>query len=69
MTAAAHRLFTAPAARLLTVLHRPDPADPGRTVCGVVMLAEDLWQLVSRLPGDRVCPGCDGSPVAEAVLF
>lgn len=62
--------WVAPAARVLTVLHRRDPdrgpefdwltkapAD-GWTVCGTPMLADELWRPVERREGDRVCPGC-----------
>jgi hypothetical protein len=63
--------WVAPAARVLTFLHRPDPdatpggpdwltgvATDGFTVCGTPMLADELWVPVERRDGDRVCPAC-----------
>jgi hypothetical protein len=59
--------YVVPAARVLTVLHRPDPdsapaiidgvAD-GWTACGLPMLTVELWVPVERRDGDRVCAGC-----------
>ena len=63
-------VYVAPAARVLTVLHRPDPtlapADPsmygepvdGWTACGLPCLRSELWVVADRRDGDRVCPGC-----------
>ena len=63
--------YVAPAARVLTFLHRPDPdatpggvdgltgvATDGFTVCGRPMLVDELWVPVERRDGDRVCPAC-----------
>jgi hypothetical protein len=61
--------YVAPAARVLTVLHRPDPdreADlfgreeriDGWTACGLPFLESELWMPIERRDGDRVCPGC-----------
>lgn len=61
---AATAAYVAPAARVLTVLHRQDPrtwpADepPTRTVCGEPMLAEELWQPVEQRSEDAVCVRC-----------
>ncbi len=63
--------YVAPAARVLTLLHRPDPdreADlfgrperiDGFTVCGLPFLASELWMHVDRREGDRLCPACAG---------
>jgi hypothetical protein len=64
----------APAARVLTYLHRPGPATApggpdwltgvpadGLTACGTPMLADELWVPVERRDGDRVCPACCGA--------
>jgi hypothetical protein len=69
--------YVAPARWAFTVLHLKDPGVPSRpggpaqeaaegmTRCGELMKASDLWQLVEREPGDRVCPGCLGEDLAE----
>lgn len=69
--------YVAPARWPLTVLHLRNPSVPamadgpqrdateGVTQCGEVMKASDLWQLVEREPGDRVCPGCRGEDRSE----
>jgi hypothetical protein len=71
--------YVAPAARVLTVLHRPDPdAGPGldrltgvpadgRTACGTWMYVDELWVPVDRRDGDRVCGRCEPGRVAEDV--
>ena len=61
--------YVAPAARVLTVLHKPDPSIPpvttgpdpttGVTVCGLPMLTGELWQQIDRRPDDRLCGGCE----------
>jgi hypothetical protein len=62
--------YVAPAARVLTVLHRPGLDD--RTVCGQEMDADGLWVPVERRDGDRVCPACgeltEDGYVQEALL-
>lgn len=72
--------YVAPAAKVLTVLHKPDPStrpvaagpDPndGVTVCGLRMLTADLWVPVDRRASDLICGGCEGKPpdVQEALL-
>jgi len=69
--------FVAPASKVLTVLHRPDPSIPavetgpdpadGATVCGLPMLRAENWLPVERREGDRLCPGCDGAGRPEEV--
>ena len=73
----------APARFVLTVLHRQDPSIPavtagpdpttGVTVCGLQMLASELWRPVDRRPDDRLCSGCENpgsedTDVQEALL-
>ena len=69
--------YTAPASKVLHVLHVWNPAFPGkegtpvqeatsgRTVCGLDMTCSDLWLLIERRDGDRVCPQCCGAPADE----
>lgn len=69
--------YVAPARFVLTVLHVKDPAAPSRpgnpgqeaaegsTRCGLLLLASELWQMVEREPGDRVCERCLGEDLSE----
>lgn len=71
--------WVAPAARVLTFLHRPDPdhlpddidaltgvpAD-GWTACGRPRLADELWVPVAYRPGDLLCPACEAAASGEA---
>jgi hypothetical protein len=62
--------YVVPAGRLLTELHRKDPAvlpvsagpdlSDGTTVCGEPMLIADAWMPIERRASDRVCGGCGG---------
>ena len=60
--------YVAPAAEVLTVLHRPDG---DKTRCGRPMLPEELWMPIDGRDGDSLCTGCllPGSvrPAAEDV--
>jgi hypothetical protein len=71
-------VYVAPAARVLTVLHRPDPdreADlfsqaeriDGWTRCGLPFLESELWMPVDGRDGDLLCTGCmlPGGTAAE----
>lgn len=72
--------YVAPARRVLTRLHRPDPAgatdpaapDPveGHTRCGLPMLASELWQPVDGKDGETLCTGCllPGAAVGEPAI-
>jgi hypothetical protein len=75
--------YVAPAARVLTFLHKPSDAAPGtdwltgvatdgQTACGCPMLADELWVPVERRDGDQVCPACcdltEDGYVQEALL-
>ena len=62
-----------PAARVLTVLHRPAPDGTG-TVCALPFDEDELWMPVERREGDTVCRACEaeGRPagdVQEALLL
>jgi hypothetical protein len=72
--------YVAPARRVLTFLHRPDPATApgidaltgvaadGWTACGRPMLTDELWVPVEYRDGDPVCPACCGpGPAAQDV--
>ena len=63
----ADRPFTV--AHIASDTRATDPVSPGgRTRCGQVMKAEELWQPVGLLSGDRVCPDCQaGMAPAEEV--
>jgi hypothetical protein len=60
--------YVAPAHKILTCLHRPDPSIPpvtagpdpsdGATVCGLQMLTEEGWMDVEARDGDQVCTRC-----------
>lgn len=66
----AGQLLTAPASRVLTVLHVVDQSAPwvtdtrggtsttGSTVCGLPMLTAENWQLIEQRPGEPLCPRC-----------
>jgi hypothetical protein len=79
-------LYVAPARYALTCLHRQDPAIPpvtagpdpadGATVCGLPMLATELWGPVDGRDGDTLCTGCmprsagqPAEPEPEGMLF
>jgi len=49
--------YTAPANRVLTCLHIPEPG-ADRTRCGLPMDEDGLWQPVKRQAGDRICRNC-----------
>lgn len=69
--------YMAPARFVLTVLHIRDSSSSaltegpgqeatyGTTVCGQPLLASELWMLVEREPGDRVCARCMGTDLSE----
>jgi len=56
-------VYVAPAARVLTELHRP-AADGTQTVCALPFDEGELWVPVECREGDRVCWVCE----AEALL-
>ena len=63
----------APAARVLTVLHRPAPDGTG-TVCALPFDEDELWMPVEYREGDLLCPACCGpgraaEDVQEALLL
>ena len=74
--------LTAPASKVLTVLHVVDADAPwvedvkgdqstnGSTKCGIPMLTRDSWQLLEQLPGESICGACCGEPdaVQETLL-
>lgn len=63
--------LVAPAAELLTVLHRPAPPAPGahpHTRCGRIMDTAGLWIGVPAGTAP-VCPGCDGHTADQEELF
>lgn len=58
--------YTVPASRVLTAVHRADPDQPTRTLCGEQMTADGLWVPWAYEPGrDRLCRGCAGQPAFE----
>jgi hypothetical protein len=58
--------YVAPAARVLTVLHRPAP-DGTQTVCALPFDEDELWVPVERREGDVVCWVCEAEERAEDV--
>lgn len=55
--------YTAPASKLLTVLHVADeaaPEDEPRTRCGLEMAPEEMWLDVEMRAGDACCRQCQG---------
>ncbi len=70
--------YVAPARYALTSLHRPDPdgkpgtdgeGEPttGRTVCGLLMGADELWVPVEARDGDPLCRQCTLVGVTGAI--
>lgn len=70
--------YVAPARYVLTCLHRqapgippvtagPDPSD-GVTVCGLPMLASELWRPVNGGDGDTLCTGCMPRPAGRPAM-
>jgi hypothetical protein len=62
--------YTAPASKLLTVLHIPgeDGPDGPRTRCGLPMAEQEMWLPVDLRAGDAVCRGCQGISDEEMTL-
>ena len=66
-------VYVAPSTEPLTCLHVRDPLalnrdldSDGVTACERALLHREIWQVVDKRPGDRVCPACLGEPEAEA---
>ncbi len=69
--------YVAPARYALTALHRQDPDDRwvtmapdpvrGHTVCGLPMLASELWTAVEARDGDPLCRQCTLAGVTGAI--
>ena len=63
-------LYTAPAGKVLTVVHIRAATQPETTVCGQPMDG-DWWLDVEPQPGERICPACQqpGSGPAQGALL
>jgi hypothetical protein len=69
--------YVAPASRVLTDLHIPEPgyeADQAAgatpvTLCGEPIAEAGLWREVERRDGDQLCARCAGEPTREPGLW